>query len=117
MEHWKNHSRRNHFARLGLPSWRGAKVVNFNDFVKDHMDTFVAVSMEDKWEDISDLLNTDLHETILRKRKEREIDIQKELEVIFPRPLAKMIRFFEAEQLTDFKIEDKALAQKPILKI
>ncbi len=85
----------------------------FNNFVKNHMNTFVALSMDDKYEDIRDLLDKDLRDIVLQKREERRIKIQKELEVFFPSPLGRMIRFFETEQLTDFKKEENALTQKP----
>lgn len=80
----------------------------FNNLAKTQMSLFVALSMEDKWEDIYKVLAPELREVIFKKREERRIEIQAELvNKSIPAPVARMIRFFESETPAEVKIQEK----------
>ena len=96
-----------------------AEKKDFNHLAKNQMDIFVALSMDDKWEDICPLLDKDLHETIIKKREALRKITQGTLEDLHvPAPVARIVRGFWSQAGMDVKETSADIAEiKPTPKL
>ncbi|MHB1949644.1 MAG: SEL1-like repeat protein [Gammaproteobacteria bacterium] len=92
----------------------GIATTEFNDLAKNKMDTFVALSMDDKWEDICKILAPALQKDVFAKREQLKAEVQGTLEDLsIPGGVARMVGSFWSSVADKEKIETKTEEKVP----